>query len=69
MKKSLSREQDDLLRQCCVSMVLDQDVMQGVQDRKAEAYDLLLNIYSQVNALRVGECNHSSGNSCRCANS
>ena len=69
MKKSLSREQADLLRQCYVSMVLDQDVMQGVQDRKAEAYDLLLNIYSQVNAPRVAECNHSTGNSCLCATS
>lgn len=69
MKKSLSREQADLLRQCYVSMVLDQDVMQGVQDRKAEAYDLLLNIYSQVNAPRVAECNHSAGNPCRCVNS
>ena len=44
MKKSLSGDQADLLRQCCVSMVLDQDVMQGIQNRKAEAYDLLLHI-------------------------
>ncbi len=69
MKKSLSGDQADLLRQCCVSMVLDQDVMQGIQNRKAEAYDLLLHIYSQVNAPHATGCNHSAGTSCRCANS
>ncbi|EQM95108.1 hypothetical protein [Oxalobacter paraformigenes] len=70
MKKSMSREHADLLKRCYMSMGLDRDIMLGVQSRKAQAYDLLANIHTQVNTPRVSDCcGNESPHPCNCTNS
>ena len=71
MKKSMSREHADLLKRCYMSMGLNHDLMLGVQSRKAQAYDLLADIHTQVNTPRVSDCSGSkeSHHGCHCANS
>ena len=70
MKKAMSREHADLLKRCYMSIGLDHDVMLGVQSRKAQAYDMLADIHTQVNTPRVPDCSsNESSHSCNCANS
>lgn len=68
MKKSMSREHADLLKRCYMSMDMDREIMLGVQNRRAEVYDLLAHIYSQVSMPQMANC-CSDHHHCNCANS
>ncbi len=69
MKRSLSKKHADLLKQCYMGAGMDHDVMLGVQNRKVEVYDLLAQIYTQVNIPHMAGCGHESHHFCHCANS
>ena len=68
MKKSMSREHADLLKRCYMSMGMDHDIMLGVQNRKAEAYDLLAHIHSEVHKPHIADGGNGSHHPCHCAN-
>ena len=46
----MSRAHADHLKRCYMSMGLDHEIMLGVQSQRAQAYDLLANIHTQVTA-------------------
>ena len=69
MKNSMSREHADLLKRCYMSMGMDHDIMLGVQNRKAEAYDLLAHIHSEVHKPHIADGGNGSHHPCHCANS
>ena len=69
MKKSMSRAHADHLKRCYMSMGLDHEIMLGVQSQRAQAYDLLANIHTQVTAQDTPANDCCKLYHCNCANS
>ncbi len=69
MKKSMSRAHADHLKRCYMSMGLDHEIMLGLQSQRAQAYDLLANIHTQVATQDTPANDCCKLSHCSCANS
>ncbi len=69
MKKSMSREHADHLKRCYMSMGLDHEIMVGLHSQRAQAYDLLANIHTQVTSQGTPANDCCKLHHCGCANS